>query len=492
MGTTTTRRGWAVWLKRGLWYLFLSWLVATVVFFALYWRMIHMVVTYNTILIPPFYAEPADTAQARAQDLDYLRKLITIDRSFSESARAEFTALLDGAAPKLADMSDAAFYLLIAKAAALADNGHTGISDQPLYRRFKTIRARLHWFADGLFVVRAEARHALAVGQRVLAVDGRPIAKVVAGLSAYRGGNAPWRRALTPLMIEAPAILHAAGLAESPEGITFTLEAADGAVTTMRFEAVAPEDPGALPRRRAWRRVTPAVLPEESDALWVRAFTREGDDAPLYLRDLDAPFFAPLPGGGHYIRTQTGFGSPTQSVPAFFEAALSGIPDGSLDYLVVDYRWNSGGDYTKAIAFAKAAPEKVKPGGTLYLAVGPQTFSAAIVAVAMLKYYGGEKSVIIGTPMGDRGQFWAERGMSFVLPNSGYAINYATGYHDWEKGCTGEPYCFTLNQIHEVPAGSLAPQIRLAPTFADYTAGRDVVMDWVLDDQGIERSAPPK
>ncbi len=484
MGATKTKKTWLGRIGQVLGIVFLLWLLTTVVVVVYYWQMINMVITYNTIVMPPLYGEPADAAEARAQDLDYFRKLIKIDRSFSGEAKARFTALLEDIEPRLASMSEAEFYLAIAKAGALADNGHTGISDQPLYRRFKTIEARLHWFADGLFVVRANARHALAVGNRVLAVDGRPIDEVVAQLSQYRGGNAPWRRAAMPLMIEAPEILHAAGLTSSGDGVTFTLEAADGAVTTMRFEGVPSEDPDGLPRRRSWRRVKPELLPEEADGIWMRALTLHGEEAPLYLRDLDAPLYASLPGNGFYIRTQTGFGSPTQTIEQFFEQALSGIPDGSLDYLVADYRWNSGGDYTKSIDFAKTAPGKVKPGGKLYLAVGPQTFSAAIVTVAMLKYYGGEKSVIIGTPMGDRGQFWAERGLSLVLPNSGYYINYATGYHDWEKGCEGEPYCYTMNLIHQVPAGSLAPQVLRLQTFADYVSGRDVVVDWILREQG--------
>ena len=105
----------------------------------------------------------------------------------------------------------------------------------------------------------------------------------------------------------------------------------------------------------------------------------------------------------------------------------------------------------------------------------------------MLKYYAAEKAVIIGSPMGDREQFWAERGMSFELPNSGYFINYATAYHDWANGCAEHPYCYTLNTMHEVPAGSLAPQIVLDPAYADYAEGRDVVLDWIrLDRAGAE------
>jgi hypothetical protein len=145
----------------------------------------------------------------------------------------------------------------------------------------------------------------------------------------------------------------------------------------------------------------------------------------------------------------------------------------------------------KVLDFAKAAPNTIKPGGRLYIATAPQTFSAAVVTTALLKHHGGEKSVIIGERVGDREQFWAETGFPFTLPNSGFAINYATGYHDWEKGCAGEhEFCFDLNLIHEVPAGSLSPSVPIAATYADYAAGKDPVLDWISEREGVLHSTP--
>ena len=123
--------------------------------------------------------------------------------------------------------------------------------------------------------------------------------------------------------------------------------------------------------------------------------------------------------------------------------------------------------------------------GKIYIVVGPQTFSAAVVTAAFLKYYGGSKSVIVGAPMGDGEVFWAERGpLPFKLPNSGFSINFATGYHDWAEGCAGKhEFCFSQNIIHEVPAGSLQPNVLIDPTYADYASGRDKILDWILSEE---------
>jgi len=70
--------------------------------------------------------------------------------------------------------------------------------------------------------------------------------------------------------------------------------------------------------------------------------------------------------------------------------------------------------------------------------------------------------------------------MSFKLPNSGTYVNYATGYHDWNKGCNDHKYCFTFNRIHGVAAGSLATNVTIETSYADYQNGNDPVIDWVL------------
>ncbi|MEL6111414.1 MAG: hypothetical protein AAFR20_01295 [Pseudomonadota bacterium] len=186
-----------------------------------------------------------------------------------------------------------------------------------------------------------------------------------------------------------------------------------------------------------------------------------------------------MAGNGLYIRAIPGVGSKEKPIKTLYDGILAPYDDGSLDYLVVDFRLHDGGDYTRSMAFAKTAPRTVKKDGKVYIITGPNTFSAGVVTVAMLKYYAGDKAVIVGEPMGDREQFWAERGTDFQLHNSKYYVNYATGYHDWEKGCKGDQYCYTMNVKHEVPAGSLAPQVLLTQTFESYQQGEDVVMGWI-------------
>lgn len=191
----------------------------------------------------------------------------------------------------------------------------------------------------------------------------------------------------------------------------------------------------------------------------------------------------PLQGDGGYLRLQEAFNSEEQTLAAFLDENLAPLPDSSLRYLVVDLRANSGGNFTLFAEAAQWLPQKVADDGHLYILVGPQTFSSGVVWTAMLKHYGGPRVAMIGTPMGDREQFWAEWGMDFRLPNSGYRVIYTTGYHDWANGCAEHPYCFPQVVKYGVAADSLAPDHHIEPTYADYAAGRDVLMEWVYQQE---------
>lgn len=445
---------------------------------ALNWSIVKQIATFSPIILPNFSSTPADEAEARLQDIKYLASLLKYDRSFDETARNQFEELMESSRQEVETMSLAQLYLLAAKASALADNGHTSVSLAPAQRDFNSIGVRYYHFLDGLYVVRALEEQQQLIGGRVIEIDGQPIDAVLSTLKSYFGGVEEWRQLKAIMLLESPEILHAAGLAMSPTGYTLTVQDQYG--STRDVELTAQQAAKDTFVRKPWMTLKGEALPDEGDA-WVRSLQYESDDLlPLYLQQIDQMYmWVPIQNDGGYLRMQAMLNSEQQSMSAFFEEEIKPLPEGSLRYMVVDLRTNDGGDFSLFVEIAKWLPGKVAADGHLYIVVGPQTFSASVVGAALLKYYGGEKASIIGSPMGDREQFWAERGMTFRLPNAGFLVNYATGYHDWANGCAEHPYCFTQVLIHGVPAGSLVPSYIIEPKYSDYAAGRDVVMEWV-------------
>lgn len=461
-------------------YGFLLLLLAAGSFVALNWSMFMQIARYSPLVMPPFYGEPANTGEAREQDVRFLKRLINYDRSYSPEERAAFIAHVDDLEARASQLSKAELFLGAAEAAAISNNGHTGISASPLYREFNRIGVKLFWFSDGLYIVRVHENIADLVGARVFAIEGRDLDTVIEGLAKYNGGVPQWRRLYSSLYMESPEIMHAAGLAPSPDALLVSVVDADGNARNVTLAAEYSLAQMDLPRRRPWMTLVPTAMPDEGGD-WRRTLLFDDGEAPLYLRDTDENFFWQETNSGVYLRPQLLLERKEMPIAEKFEDILAAAGDQPFDFMAVDLRWSPGGDYTRVIDFVKAAPGAIKEDGRLYIIVGPQTFSAALVTAAFLKHYGRDKAVIIGAPMGDDEQFWAETGLPFALPNSKFRISYATGYHDWENGCTGKhEYCFDQNLIHEVPAGSLALNVLLEPTYADYASGRDIVMDYVL------------
>ena len=85
-------------------------------------------------------------------------------------------------------------------------------------------------------------------------------------------------------------------------------------------------------------------------------------------------------------------------------------------HAVVDLRFSPGGNYLLATDFSRLLPEVVA-NGRIFILTSGNTFSAAISIASRLKYYAGERAVLVGEEMGDAGQMWGEGGTT-VMPNS--------------------------------------------------------------------------
>ena len=108
-------------------------------------------------------------------------------------------------------------------------------------------------------------------------------------------------------------------------------------------------------------------------------------------------------------------------------------------------------------------------------ATGPSLMTVKVPSGA-----GGDKVVFIGEPMGDAGQFWAE-GRKLALPHSKIAVRYSDQFEDYEKGCTDTRNCYWATVAFGPRGISLAPDIAVDVTFADYAAGRDPVLAKALE-----------
>lgn len=441
------------------------------------------VVVAAALLYPTFKSYPrmdfpaaSSQAEKNLRDLAFLRKLPEVERSFTGETRAAFESALDALEARAPELDRASLAMGMAKAVALADNGHTNVMGLVGGRSFNAVPLRLGWFADGLFVVGAAAGQRDLLGAQILAVDGRAPQQLAEALRPYTGGPSNLARELSPNFLVSPQLLHAAGLAETPDAGEYRVRLRGGAEETRRLAAA----PGPDERltRNYWpkRHLSPVPAPG-GDPSWVHVL--DAASPPSYLSRPDGNFWHGYLENGAILYVQLNRMADREgtSIEDYLAEVLAEAAGRKIKHAVVDLRFNPGGNYLLPADFTRRLPEIVPPDGRVFILVGGNTFSAAISTAARLKYFAGPRATLVGEAMGDRASFWGEGG-TVAMPNSKFAIRYTTGYHDWENGCGLSEIgtCFFLNYFYGTPAGPLAPTVPVVPTFASYAAGEDAVL----------------
>ncbi|WP_054310185.1 hypothetical protein [Mesorhizobium sp. 1M-11] len=439
------------------------------------------------ILYPTFKSYPAMTfspaasqAEKNQQDLDLLRRLPEVERSFTNETRAAFNTAMGELSARAPDLDRAGFAMGVARAVALADNGHTSVMALVGGRGFNALPLRFGWFADGLFAVSGRPDQRDLLGAQVMTLGGHSAEQLVEGLRAYVGGPANLARELSPNLLASPELLHAAGLAEKADSAALVLRLRDGTQASHTL-AAEPGTPEPL-TRTFWpkRYLSPVPMPDDSGS-WTHVL--QGVQVPPAFARPDQFFWHDYLADGSilYIQINRVRDQDGKSLHGYLADVLAEAKTRPIKNAVVDLRFDPGGDYTLSVDFAKQLPELVPRDGKVFILTSGNTFSAALSTAAMLKYHAGSRGILMGEPMGDRSRFWGEGG-NVTLPNSRLTVRYTTAYHDWEDGCSLAQVttCFFLNYVYGTPSGSLAPTIPVAQTFASYAAGEDAVLSEAL------------
>ncbi len=421
----------------------------------------------------------ASQAERNRQDLAHLRRLPEVERSFTNETRAAFGQALDAIERRAGDLDRAAMAMATAKAVALADNGHTNIVGLAGDHGFNAAPIRLGWFSDGLFVIAATDSQRQLLGGQVIGANERPTEALVEALRPYVGGPANLSKEFVPNVLISPELLHAAGLADTASSSMFDIRTADGSMRRTKLAAL-PASQAPLSGNFWPKRHLSPVAPATGAAEWRHVL--DGVALPLYLSRPDENYWHIYPAQDLlYVQLNRMSDKGPVSASRYLSDTLDEAGRKSIRNAVVDLRFNRGGDYVLTADFSRRLPELLPPGGRLFILTSANTFSAAISTAARLKYFAGSRALLIGEAMGDRSQFWGEGGTT-LLPNTKLTLRYTTAYHDWENGCSLSQImtCFLLNYAYAVPAGSLQPTLTVAPTFADYAAGKDPVMSEVM------------
>jgi len=128
--------------------------------------------------------------------------------------------------------------------------------------------------------------------------------------------------------------------------------------------------------------------------------------------------------------------------------------------IVFDLSDNGGGDYTKGRKYL-VEPLQRRPRLRAYALVGNGTFSAAMNNAIDLR---NAHATLVGETIGERPNSYQEND-EMTLPNSRLVVSYSTRFYEF------------------LPKGSpptVVPDQTIEPTWEEFRAGRDSVLEWVL------------
>jgi hypothetical protein len=415
---------------------------------------------------------PRLTSGQMREDLIYVRDVWKPqDRSFDPAATRAFDRIIDRAIA-VPNLDPLGFWMSISRALAVSGNGHTNVDgDIP---PFPGLPFNAWWFRDGLYIVQTQPRYDFLLGARIEKIGKDNPQQALAAVTPFISGRSTWIKTQSPGYLRIPALLHRLGITRSDTSAQLTVRLRGGEVKRVMLPLSSEPDP--TTDQENWRALMPA--PASQKGRWPGVLDTV-KPLPLTYRapvDVESRWLGPdhhiLYIRSNQIERLRGKDLGKKLADMIVQQVAPQRPKS----VIVDLRFNWGGNFVNTILFAQALPKLLPAGGHDYVLVSGSSFSAAIVAAAMLKESGGNRVVLLGTPMGDNGAFWAE-GRPIALPQSRLELRPAPQFEDWSQGCHDIKRCFWPDVVWGPKSRiSLQPEFRISPTFAEYAAGQDPVL----------------
>ncbi|MFA9216422.1 MAG: hypothetical protein ACEQSK_04870 [Sphingomonadaceae bacterium] len=320
-------------------------------------------------------AAAAASQQQQARDLAYAREYYVLrSAALSDAQRQQALGYIAARLHERRPYSEAEFLVILLRIAAFADNGHDYFDNGQGWWPAARLPLTLAAFPDALLVTHAPPGQADLVGARIAAIDGLPTEALLRQLHDYFGGPPNYVRWSGMWAIETAQILHAMGLARRADSLQLTLHRRDG--------------------RRITRRIAFVPYAAWAGGNRMHSLQREPGNAPqpLYLQQPDQLFRRlRLPeADALYLQFRSHTGSAAEPILPFIAAATQELADRGARNLILDLRFDSGGNSELSMALMETIARSVS--GKIYIITGEHTFSAGIVTAAKLKQAAGARA----------------------------------------------------------------------------------------------------
>ena len=351
-------------------------------------------------------------------------------------------------------LTDAQILVGMMKLVRHLDDGHAGV--RPPAKENKDLSRLLpvefFLFPEGLFVIAAGPGHDHLLGAKVEKIGRRTVTDAISALDpVIVRDNEQQVTFMVPWFLRYTAVLQGLGIIDDLKQASLTVRGADGTSREVMLDA----EPG----EHLWDR-----YPDGWTAL---ADTVPGQPRPLHLRHREVPYwFEYLPAHDLvYFQYNAVLDHPAEPFAAFCDRLFGFVEDRRPGRLVIDLRWNGGGNtfLTQALLHHLIACPAIRRRGGLFVIIGRHTFSAAQNTATAI---GRETSAIfVGEPTGSRPNFIGET-IYFELPYSKVRANAADLF--WQTSWPEDHRTW------------IAPDIYAPPAFEAFSRNEDPAMASIL------------
>jgi hypothetical protein len=391
------------------------------------------------------------------EDIDFFVKGIsakgmTVDLARGPSSRGQkdfeklfpaktFDPAIAALKESLPSLSDTEIVMRLMRIVAGAGVAHTSVEwpkGMGFERRLPVV---MGWYGDGLAVASATQEFRSAVGRKVLKLGSKTPEELLAAVTPYISHeNDAYLRNAAPGFLTAYPVVNQLGLADPDGMVSMVLERAGGEPLTVKLPLVESK--------------------EAKVGFWVAL----GIEKPPFVSQLNRKYWS-----RYFEDSRTEFIQYNQcmndrALPfgEFTQGVMREIDAHPVQRVVLDLRWNGGGDSSVIGPLKNALASRPQLAGHIYVLIGAGTFSSALLNAIDWKQH--LHATLAGEPTGGKPGSYGEVKL-LTLPNSKVVVRYSSKYFAAPGG---------------MDTPSLMPDILAPLKLSDLEAGRDSALDAIL------------
>src|SRR4030095_7220372 len=354
--------------------------------------------------------------------------------AFHHVSKEEFERDVETLYEDVPSLQDYEVIVRLMQITAKVGDGHTAVHIPTSFRRYPV---NLNWFGDDLYVIATGPAYKEALGTRLSKIGDFTIEEINKKLASVisQDENKWYTMSTAPAFLMIPEILVTLGIVKDYDHANFVF--LDSTNREIQLDLV----PRPASPNNPWipaGKIQPLFRQNMNDSFW---FT--------YVEDINAV----------YVNFKK-YDNLNRDADKLFDF----IDQKKATRLIVDLRFNGGGDFKKGrrLLISRIKENKqINQQGNLFVITGRRTFSAAMVN--SIDFKKETNATIVGEPPGEKPNSYSEND-EMKLPNSKLVVSYSTRYYKF------------LDEDVE----AFQPDVRIDPNWDDYIQGRDAMMDWII------------